>query len=382
MAVRQIKKSWWVDFRIDHTRYRKRSPENSRAGALAYEAMLRQRLARGEDINAGAKTANQNLSFAAFATTWLEDYALPNNKFSEYEQKRYILGASLVPYFGKLAVRDITAHHIEQYKASLARTGLTGKTIRNRLTVLNRCLASAYEWLAFDGTPPKTKWPKVVQPKTDYLTAEESEQLLSHASGIVYEMLLTTLRTGLRLGEMKALQWTSIDWCNRTIAVRHSFCSIRKILDTPKNYRVRHIPLHPDVQALLLARKQDTGHIFTDERHKPFSTEQLNSRLACVCRRAGLRIITWHKLRHTFATQLAMKGVPLPTVQALLGHSSVTTTMRYAHVAPSSLRHAIELLNPKAVHSLDFGQPVGNLWIQHHQISDSNEPRLREKALS
>lgn len=96
MAVRQIKKSWWVDFRFDHTRYRKRSPENTRAGALAYEALLRQKIARGERIDRDEAADGAHVLFADFTKTWLTDYVIPNNKFSEYEQKRYILGASLV----------------------------------------------------------------------------------------------------------------------------------------------------------------------------------------------------------------------------------------------------------------------------------------------
>jgi site-specific recombinase XerD len=77
-----------------------------------------------------------------------------------------------------------------------------------------------------------------------------------------------------------------------------------------------------------------------------------------------LRRITWHVLRHTFASHLAMAGVPLNTVQALLGHSTITMTMRYAHVAPSTLRAAIDMLNPKRMLNADFGQPVGNPWVE------------------
>ena len=73
MAVRIIRKSWWVDFRIDHTRYRKRSPENSRVGALAYEAALRQRVARGEDI-LGRQQRGEDQTFAEFSKKWFEEY--------------------------------------------------------------------------------------------------------------------------------------------------------------------------------------------------------------------------------------------------------------------------------------------------------------------
>src|SRR5579872_5774074 len=105
MAVRMIKKSWWIDFRVDHTRYRKRSPENSRAGALAYEAVLRQKFARGED-NIG-KQQNASQTFDEFAWRWFEEYVVPNNKPSEQRTKKYILSGSLVPFLGRTKIQEI-----------------------------------------------------------------------------------------------------------------------------------------------------------------------------------------------------------------------------------------------------------------------------------
>jgi len=79
MAARKIKASWWVDFRFDRARYRKRSPENSRAGALAYEATLRKRLASGEPIDKPQVTV-QAQTLKRFAAEWLNSYVVPNNK--------------------------------------------------------------------------------------------------------------------------------------------------------------------------------------------------------------------------------------------------------------------------------------------------------------
>src|SRR5437899_3290846 len=101
MAVRMIKKSWWVDFRADQTRYRKKSPENSRAGALAYEATLRQRLARGESIERLTNAAEQKQTFEQFAWKWFDEYVVPNNKYSEQRIKKYTLSSALIPFFGK-----------------------------------------------------------------------------------------------------------------------------------------------------------------------------------------------------------------------------------------------------------------------------------------
>jgi integrase len=362
-----IKKSWWVDIRFNHLRYRLKSPENSRTGALAYEASLRQRLARGESIDRVAHEAQQEQTFEQFAQRWFDDYVMSNNKTSEQRTKKYILVGSLIPFFGSIPIGEITSHLIERYKAQMAKNGVTNKTIKNRLTVLNKCLATAYEWLLLEGAPPKVKWPKCSSCRTDYLSPDECELLLRYADGVTYEMLLTAIRTGMRQSELKGLQWSSIDWQTQSVAVRHTYCEFTKSLGSPKSNRERHIPLDVDVYELLFRRKKSTGYIFLDDGGKPFSHKRLTKQLTAVCQKARLRRITWHTLRHTFGSLLIMRGVPVPAVSTLMGHSNVATTMRYIHLAPSTLRKAIDMLNPRQMMSEDFGQPVGNQWIQEQQ---------------
>jgi integrase len=361
MAVRLIRKSWWVDFHFDHKRYRKRSPENSRTGARAYELALRQRLASGEAIQ-GKRSQLAKQPFAEFAVGWFNEYVLSNNKPSEQRTKKYVLSASLVPFFGRMAVSDIGVRDVEQYKAGLLREGLSPKTINNRLTVLRKCLHTAFEWLEIKGVPPKIEWLKCPPPHTDYLTPDESGLLLRHSSGVIGEMVLAALRTGMRQGEIKGLQWSSIDWLNRSITVRHTHSDHTKSLGSPKGNRERHIPLDIDLEEALGARRRVTGYVFTDDLGRPFDHYRLSDALAKSCNRAGIRKIGWHALRHTFASHLAMNGTPLNIVQALLGHVSIEMTMRYAHVAPSSLRTAIELANPRTAATPNAGQPAVNKW--------------------
>jgi integrase len=371
MAVRKLKNSWWVDFQFRHRRYRKRSPANSRTGAIAYEIVLRQALARDERIDRSVEPAQRDQTFREFSELWFEDYVKPNNKHSEQLSKKYALAASLVPFFGQIPVRDITGHDIERYKAQQLKDGYTNKTTMNRLTVLNKCLVTAYEWLRLSGAPPKIKWPRCTPPVTDYLSPDECEVLLRHADGVAYEMVLTALRTGMRQGEIRALQWSSIDWLTRNVAVRHSRDDYRGVLVPPKNNRPRHIPLDIDLYEMLHRRKAKTGYVFLAPDGQPFNNDRLHNVMGKLCRRAGLRRIGWHTLRHTFASHLAMRGVPLPAIKELLGHASITTTMRYAHVAPSTLRAAIEMLNPKTMFDADLGQPGVNHWqaAQRREVS-------------
>ena len=367
MAVRLIKRAWWVDLTFNHTRYRKRSPLNSKSGAQAYEITLRQRLARGEPIADYDESSAQPQTFETFARSWLETYVIPNNKVSEQRSKNSILASSLVPFFGKLPVSRITTHHIEQFKAHSIKEGVGNKTIKNRLTVLNTCLKCAYDWLQLSGAPPKIAWPKYLSQRTDFLTPQECDLLLSHAYGAIREMILMALRSGMRQGELKGLQWSSIDWLNRSVAVRHSHCDRLKGLVSPKSNRERHIPLDAEVYDALARRRQSAGYVFTTPQRRPFDSMRLIRQLETVCHAAGVRRVTWHTLRHTFATHLAMKGVPIPTVQALLGHSSITTTMKYAHVAPSTLRTAIEMLSSANLSRQTLGQPAVNQWLMTQQ---------------
>lgn len=340
--------------------------------------MLRQKLARGESIEYA--TADKAQVFEQFALKWFEEYVVPNNKYSEQRMKKYVLSGALIPFFGKIPVSRITGRHIEQYKAQRLKDGLTNKTIKNHMAVLSKCLVTAYEWLELESKPPKMRWPKCPPPQTDYLSADECELLLSHAGSVVAEMMLMALRTGMRQGELKGLQWSSIDWQNMNVTVRHSRCDRARSIVSPKSNRVRHIPLDADVYELLFRRRRSTGYVFTDAHGEPFNHRGLSYQMEKVCEKAGLRRITWHVLRHTFASHLAMKGVPLHIVQALLGHSTITMTMRYTHVAPSAMRSAIDALNPRRLINSDLGQPVGNRWAEAAKENETVTVPVSENA--
>ena len=156
---------------------------------------------------------------------------------------------------------------------------------------------------------------------------------------------------GLRQGELIALEWGDVDLVAGTLTVRRS--SRRGHLGSPKSGRDRKIPLTLRLLAALkAARHLHSELVFCYPDGKPLTRSAIEAALRYACKVAGLRRIGSHALRHSFCSHLAMRGAALKAIQDLAGHSTLSTTLRYMHLAPSALREAIGLLD-------DFGQPVG-----------------------
>ncbi|MFO0590497.1 MAG: tyrosine-type recombinase/integrase [Polyangiaceae bacterium] len=352
--VRKLKGSWWVDFCYARRRYRKRSPLNSRGGAASYEVTLRQRLARGESLD--ETHAEARVTFAAFAAKWLEIYVGTNNKPSEQENKRWVLSRHLMPFFGTMLLEDIDTYAVERYKSRKRSESLAAKTINNHLTVLRKSLNVAVEWGVIEHVPT-IRALKVAAPKFKYLSPEEAERLIGAApQGFWRAFVIMALKTGMRFSELVALRWEDVRISERQLCVHRS--NVRGHVGVTKSYRVRYIPLTGDVIAELesLPRSHELVFAFrgTWLRHEAARRHLLN-----LCDRAEVPNVGWHALRHTFASTLATRGAPLRSVQDLLGHSTITMTMRYAHVSGDSLRETVSLLDPTAC-SVKFRQPAVN----------------------
>jgi integrase len=238
---------------------------------------------------------------------------------------------------------SITSLQIEKYKAKKLSEGLSKKTINNHLTVLSKCLRSAQEWFDMARIPKIAKL-KTSPPKFSFFTKEESQRLLDH-SGEWYTMVLVALRTGLRLGELRGLMWKDINWETRILSVKRSI--FRNHIVPPKSNRERHLPLTDELYAVLSKMRKEKGYVLRDPGNGEFLEENRPRRaLIKICEQAGLASLGWHALRHTFASHLTMAGAPLKAVQELLGHSNIQTTMRYTHLSPSTLKDAMNLLDP------------------------------------
>jgi integrase len=118
------------------------------------------------------------------------------------------------------------------------------------------------------------------------------------------------------------------------------------VIGTPKSGKKREVPLSPELREALKGHRHLRGdYVFCNPDGSYITKGETKWPLWRACRRAGLRRIGWHCLRHTFASHLVMKGVPLKAVQELMGHATIEMTMRYSHLSPDVKRDAVGVLD-------------------------------------
>lgn len=375
MSAYKREKTWYVRFRFKGARYGTRSPENSRAGAIAYELVMRQRLARGESPYPQKAKIVTVPTFAEFSIKWHDTYVMNNNSPSERYSKMKALNGRLTPYFGKIRLDKISSQMIEEFKAVCLTRNLKPKTINNYLTIMRTCLRTAREWDIVE-TIPTFKLLKVPPPPFDFLTEPEEQRLLASTKEEPWHtMILLALKTGLRAGELLALQWSDINLQTRTLTVRHSV--FRGTLGPPKSNRNRYIPLSDSAYFALQRQSKPNGFVLRVEKEglAPIAYNTALKALNRSVESAELRKIGWHTLRHTFASHLAIQGVSLHKIQILLGHSDIRTTMRYAHLSQSSLQEAIQVLDPAPETFAVFGHQVATTPFV--EVSKTQKPPVR-----
>jgi len=344
MSITKRGKKYWIDFGFKGQRLRLPSPENSLAGARNYEAVLRQRLLKGENILVSPETCPL---FKDFAEKWFATYVKSNNKLSEYNNKQSAFKVHLLPFFGKFTLDQISAYMIEEFKAKKLKTALSPKSINKFLSNLRTALNMAQEWGLLSSVP-RIKLLKVPPQKFDYLLPEEANFLLDNTQGLWHDMILLALKTGLRFGEIIALNWEDIDFPHKLLTVRHSI--VRGIMGSPKSNKIRYIPIADSLSAMLWEKSKNEDYIFTLGNNKPLKQIYCLKMLDRICKNLKMRKIGWHIFRHSFASHLANNGISMKVIQELLGHSDITTTMRYAHLSPITLRESVRTLdNQKSV---------------------------------
>jgi len=317
-------------------------------------------------------------TFEEFAETWLDTFpASRNNRPTTIQSKTYHVRKRLIPYFRELAfttpearergflLSQITSKVIDRMAADMSASGrldggekpLAPRTVALVLQTLRRILRSAVSWGELDSMPefPSVKVPKA---KFDFLTFEEAERLLANSgpeAWNAYALILTAIRTGPRAGELLGLTWDRVHFERNTIQYDRQLIPGYRSGEEPKLVDVktgpREVPMSlqlSDALQELRARRVVAGSDFVfvgPLSGRPFSRAYLKTVVEGALQTAGLRVVHPHALRHTFASHCAMRGLPMQRLQKWLGHSSITMTMRYAHLAPDASDKLLNVLD-------------------------------------
>jgi len=347
MVVRKRGNNWYVDARVDlgaGRRERFRRSLGPLPGRVEAEAAATELLRDLESQMSGHRRA----AFSGFAAHWLEQRtpSLRPTTATAYEQ---ILRVHLVPFFGHRDLRTIEAWDIEAFRAQKLATHAP-KTVHNQMGLLSSLFKAAVRWGYTEVDPTvSVSLPRLTGPEMQFWDADQSRSFLEACAVEDPEFgpfFLTALRAGLRLGELFGLQVRHVLGAAGHLDIRRAI--VRGEVGPPKHGKVRQVPMTPELYAVLARRVDGRGPdalVFAGPDGAPLTRDRVKRPFWRATERAGLPRIRLHDLRHSYASQLVLAGVPLPVVQRLLGHSDIRTTMRYAHLAPSGLASFVEVLD-------------------------------------
>jgi len=245
---------------------------------------------------------------------------------------------------------DLTPNHIAEYK-QLRRKKIKDATIRRELAAFSSAINYARrEWGWEIPNVIVGRKPSQGRGRVRWLTRDEARQLLqaareSEAPHLV-DFIELALHTGMRKQELLGLERSRID-------LKHGVIHLNP--EDQKSREYSTIPLNPVARQVIIRRytrlaetHPDTPWLFPGRKTR--ITDVKNS-FSSACQRAGITDFRIHDLRHTFASWLVQDGVPLVKVKALLRHASITTTEKYAHLAPQDTQEAVEQLAHSMTHS-------------------------------
>lgn len=245
----------------------------------------------------------------------------------------------LAETFGNLPLRRFNSMLFEQYQTGRIQKGNKPATVNRLIATVKHMFTKAVEWdMVEEETLKRIRKVKLLEESNKrlrYLSKEECQSLINTCDKHLKPIVITALNTGMRKGEILSLRWDNLD-------LRHGFI----LLDRTKNGERREIPINDTLRGVLqgLTRRLDIPYVFYDPvTGKPYKDVKRSFQTAL--RRSKIMDFKFHDFRHTFASHLVMAGVDLTTIKELLGHKTLTMTLRYSHLAPSHKVKAVDILD-------------------------------------
>jgi integrase len=324
--------------------------------------------------DAGIIAPNARETMERFLASWLEGVkpTLRPRSWKRYEEH---IRLHLVPTLGRIPLSRLTPADVQRANNALLHMGLAPATVGRAHATLRAALKQALRWQLIPSNPASLVTPpRVEQREMMALEADQVRRFLLTASGTQLEALwVLAVTTGLRQGEILALQWSEVDLEGGSLRVTGTLTRIdvgeptagqpktQRVTAPPKSARSRR---RVEIGSLALVALRDHRHrqaeqrlhagtvwiernlVFCGATGGHLHPVRLNDELKALLAAAGLPRIRFHDLRHTAATLLLGRDVNPKKVSEMLGHSTVAITLdTYSHMTPTMHREAAEVMD-------------------------------------
>lgn len=320
-------------------------------------------------VNKGDYIPDSKVTVGQWLEKWLDVYILQTQKRKVRTKETYkaVVNKHLIPRLGHILLQKLTPTDIQKYYNS---SPLSEGTLAQHQAILYQALNIAMNQENLIKKNPaeivaeKPNGKKVTQEMETWNQDEIKKFLLvARQKGINCEGFYTlALETGMRKGELCGLKWSDINFDTTALAVRRTLLKAgnKPVLGTPKNGKSRNIALSQHTLELLRKWKvrqselrlqqgteyDDQGFVFTKKSGKPLQINNLGqNEFASLIKKAKVKKIRFHDLRHTAITLMIENGVNIKVVSERAGHSDVSITLnRYSHVTPNMQKQAAQVM--------------------------------------
>ncbi len=290
-----------------------------------------------------------------FADFWKMYCADMETRLREHTMrtKKYIVELKILPYFGNKRVNDITAADIRQWQNELIKIGYSPtylKTINNQLSAIFNYAVRYYDLksnpCAKAGSMGKSKAEEM-----DFWTGEEFRRFIDSVMNkrLSYMAFMTLYWTGMRLGELLALNPKDVDLEKRTISITKSYQRLGKkdVITPPKTPKSKRVITIPEFLAADIKDYMDSLYdLQENDRLFPITKYYLEHEMQRGIKESGVKRIRVHDLRHSHASMLIKLGFSPLEIANRLGHEKVETTLNtYAHLYPNKQTKLAERLD-------------------------------------